>query len=208
MAAMFRVVWARRRDALRSAFLAFGPCSGELSSRRWLSKNRMTLRYFSAAWSLCCKRFSRMTARRAGFAACRSPAGFVTLAELSVASPFAAAVVCVAIRSRHRPTNRVFSAYLPGSDKAGTGARPQTGAARVSRSDNATRTRSCNRAGSLPVRYRMINRWLVTSVRAKATDSHLRGKQTKAAGQGFEPQLPGPEPGVLPLDDPATAPPV
>jgi hypothetical protein len=24
-----------------------------------------------------------------------------------------------------------------------------------------------------------------------------------AAGQGFEPQLPGPEPGVLPLDDPA-----
>ena len=27
----------------------------------------------------------------------------------------------------------------------------------------------------------------------------------KAAGQGFEPQLPGPEPGVLPLDDPATA---
>ena len=25
-----------------------------------------------------------------------------------------------------------------------------------------------------------------------------------AAGQGFEPQLPGPEPGVLPLDDPAT----
>jgi len=26
-----------------------------------------------------------------------------------------------------------------------------------------------------------------------------------AAGQGFEPQLPGPEPGVLPLDDPATA---
>ena len=24
------------------------------------------------------------------------------------------------------------------------------------------------------------------------------------AGQGFEPQLPGPEPGVLPLDDPAT----
>ena len=27
----------------------------------------------------------------------------------------------------------------------------------------------------------------------------------EAAGQGFEPQLPGPEPGVLPLDDPATA---
>ncbi len=27
----------------------------------------------------------------------------------------------------------------------------------------------------------------------------------QAAGQGFEPQLPGPEPGVLPLDDPATA---
>jgi hypothetical protein len=25
-----------------------------------------------------------------------------------------------------------------------------------------------------------------------------------AAGQGFEPQLPGPEPGVLPLDYPAT----
>jgi hypothetical protein len=25
-----------------------------------------------------------------------------------------------------------------------------------------------------------------------------------AAGQGFEPRLPGPEPGVLPLDDPAT----
>ena len=24
-----------------------------------------------------------------------------------------------------------------------------------------------------------------------------------AAGQGFEPRLPGPEPGVLPLDDPA-----
>lgn len=24
-----------------------------------------------------------------------------------------------------------------------------------------------------------------------------------AAGQGFEPQLPGPKPGVLPLDDPA-----
>ena len=24
-----------------------------------------------------------------------------------------------------------------------------------------------------------------------------------AAGQGLEPQLPGPEPGVLPLDDPA-----
>jgi hypothetical protein len=30
----------------------------------------------------------------------------------------------------------------------------------------------------------------------------LRGQM--AAGQGFEPQLPGPEPGVLPLDDPAT----
>ena len=28
---------------------------------------------------------------------------------------------------------------------------------------------------------------------------------SEAAGQGFEPQLPGPEPGVLPLDDPATA---
>lgn len=25
-----------------------------------------------------------------------------------------------------------------------------------------------------------------------------------AAGLGFEPRLPGPEPGVLPLDDPAT----
>jgi hypothetical protein len=25
-----------------------------------------------------------------------------------------------------------------------------------------------------------------------------------APGQGFEPQLPGPEPGVLPLDDPGT----
>jgi hypothetical protein len=27
----------------------------------------------------------------------------------------------------------------------------------------------------------------------------------EAAGLGFEPRLPGPEPGVLPLDDPATA---
>ena len=26
---------------------------------------------------------------------------------------------------------------------------------------------------------------------------------SNAAGQGFEPRLPGPEPGVLPLDDPA-----
>ena len=30
-------------------------------------------------------------------------------------------------------------------------------------------------------------------------------REAMAAGQGFEPQLPGPEPGVLPLDDPATA---
>jgi hypothetical protein len=27
---------------------------------------------------------------------------------------------------------------------------------------------------------------------------------SEAAGLGFEPRLPGPEPGVLPLDDPAT----
>jgi hypothetical protein len=31
---------------------------------------------------------------------------------------------------------------------------------------------------------------------------------SEAAGQGFEPQLPDPESGVLPLDDPATAPPL
>jgi hypothetical protein len=31
---------------------------------------------------------------------------------------------------------------------------------------------------------------------------------SEAAGQGFEPQLPDPESGVLPLDDPATAPPI
>ena len=31
-----------------------------------------------------------------------------------------------------------------------------------------------------------------------------RDDRQMAAGQGFEPQLPGPEPGVLPLDDPAT----
>ena len=30
---------------------------------------------------------------------------------------------------------------------------------------------------------------------------HAKGLH--AAGQGFEPRLPGPEPGVLPLDDPA-----
>ncbi len=34
----------------------------------------------------------------------------------------------------------------------------------------------------------------------------LAGGPSKAAGQGFEPQLPDPESGVLPLDDPATAP--
>jgi hypothetical protein len=32
----------------------------------------------------------------------------------------------------------------------------------------------------------------------------FRSRFVEAAGQGFEPQLPGPEPGVLPLDDPAT----
>ena len=42
----------------------------------------------------------------------------------------------------------------------------------------------------------------VTSV---TFDGNVRGYGTMAAGQGFEPQLPGPEPGVLPLDDPATA---
>jgi hypothetical protein len=34
-----------------------------------------------------------------------------------------------------------------------------------------------------------------------------RVREKKAAGQGFEPQLPVPETGVLPLDDPATGPP-
>ena len=37
------------------------------------------------------------------------------------------------------------------------------------------------------------------------TDAAVSSGFLEAAGQGFEPQLPGPEPGVLPLDDPATA---
>ena len=37
------------------------------------------------------------------------------------------------------------------------------------------------------------------------TETACSSRFPEAAGQGFEPQLPGPEPGVLPLDDPATA---
>ena len=40
---------------------------------------------------------------------------------------------------------------------------------------------------------------------AEDTEPAASGEFFEAAGQGFEPQLPGPEPGVLPLDDPATA---
>ena len=41
-----------------------------------------------------------------------------------------------------------------------------------------------------------------------SNQSYLKIKiwnRTQARGQGFEPRLPGPEPGVLPLDDPRIA---
>jgi hypothetical protein len=43
------------------------------------------------------------------------------------------------------------------------------------------------------------------AIAAEACRDSPEPRSFEAAGQGFEPQLPGPEPGVLPLDDPATA---
>lgn len=37
---------------------------------------------------------------------------------------------------------------------------------------------------------------------AKACERKLNFEEKIARGQGFEPRFPGPEPGVLPLDDP------
>ncbi len=42
-------------------------------------------------------------------------------------------------------------------------------------------------------------------LRKAVTSVNDEDNACEAAGQGFEPQLPGPEPGVLPLDYPATA---
>ncbi len=58
-------------------------------------------------------------------------------------------------------------------------------------------------SGNLHALWLYIVAPLVGASLAAVTYQFIRG-EPRAAGQGFEPQLPDPESGVLPLDDPAT----
>ena len=105
-------------------------------------------------------------------------------------------------RERTRTGQRVgLSERLPPERGQGRGSHR---AARVSRSRQGTRTDTS--AGRNPYKWLRDD---VTSVTGHGQRPSARSRgcvpEIMAAGQGFEPQLPGPEPGVLPLDDPATA---
>ena len=52
--------------------------------------------------------------------------------------------------------------------------------------------------------YKMLKERVTIVIQRENGDRGRSCARSEAAGQGFEPQLPGPEPGVLPLDDPAT----
>jgi hypothetical protein len=180
------VARARLRFARLKARCAAIRCSADRRSQRWRSKKRTVLRCLFAAASLRASRDSRDTARFAADVASRPAVAFPAFA---VDSPFAAAGACVTMKSRHRPTNRVFSVYLPQVGKAETGARPQTGTARVARSGNGTQCDTPKAAE----RHKIIKKACYKRKRVRQRATLVGGVTNEAAGQGFEPQLPGPE---------------
>ena len=150
-------------------------------SKRCVLKNRIVPRYLGSR---------RACARAAG----RGSAPAVATLALRGVGVERACIVPQrpASRERTQAGQRVglSNGYLLSGDRDAA----RTGAARVSRSGHGTR--------------RATNRDPESLQRAKKA-CHERNRAVttsrEAAGQGFEPQLPGPEPGGLPLDDPATA---
>jgi len=131
------------------------------SARRgpgWLSKKRMVLRARLTAVSFRSSRSSSERARvRLVLAAgpdvvlSRGEGEDVVLDVLEGVPLDAAAAACVTSASANRPTSR---ALKPCTSWSGTGARPTTATARVSRSGNSTRT-GTNRCG---IPYKLIGK--------------------------------------------------